>query len=114
MNRIASLLTPLLRLLFPAGGRHRAAGQVHPAVASHGGARPAAVAPLRGRVQPLAPLRGEDVHLVRPYVLTAAEREQRRERREQWSRRGRRRVLWLAAHGVEFPPRGLRGMEVAA
>ncbi|MFJ9613278.1 hypothetical protein [Streptomyces noursei] len=111
MNRIASLLTPLLRLLFPAGGRHRAAGQVPPPVAAHGGARPAAVAPLRGRVQPLVPLRGEDVHLVRPYVLSAAEREERRERR---SRRGRRRALWLAAHGVEIPPRELRGMEVAA
>ncbi|PNE42514.1 hypothetical protein AOB60_18900 [Streptomyces noursei] len=106
MHRIASLFLPLLRLLFPGGGRHRAVTPT-PA-AAYGGAGPAAVAPLRGRVRPLEPLRGEDAHLVRPYVLSEAEFQERR------LRRGPRRALWLAAHGVDVGPRDLRGMAVAA
>ncbi|QRX92516.1 hypothetical protein [Streptomyces noursei] len=115
-HRIARLLTLLLRLLFPAVGRHRAVAPT-PA-APYGGAGPAAVAPLRGRSRPpLVPLRGEDSHLVRPYVLTKSElqeRWERRERQERRLRRGPRRALWLAAHGVDVGPRDLRGMAVAA
>ncbi|WP_018536616.1 hypothetical protein [Streptomyces sp. MspMP-M5] len=53
-------------------------------------------------------LRGEDTPLVRPYVLTPAERRERRLRRE------RRRVLWLAVHGIDVGPRWIHGMKVAA
>ncbi|WEB42377.1 hypothetical protein MOV08_26095 [Streptomyces yunnanensis] len=113
MHRIASLFLPLLRLLLPGGGRHRAVAPT-PA-AAYGGAGPAAVAPLRGRTRPpLVPLRGEDVHLVRPYILSEAEFQERRERRERRLRRSPRRALWLAAHGVDVGPRDLRGMAVAA
>ncbi|MGW2634562.1 hypothetical protein ACWC2K_35355 [Streptomyces chattanoogensis] len=52
------------------------------------------------------PLRGEDVALIRPYVLTP---EERRERQEQ---RGRRRALWLAVHGIDTGPRWIHGVEV--
>ncbi|MCE4945829.1 hypothetical protein LVX13_22320 [Streptomyces albulus] len=45
---------------------------------------------------------------MRPYVLTEAER------REQRLRRGRRRALWLAVHGVDVGPRRIHGLEVAA
>ncbi|MER6051286.1 hypothetical protein ABT168_28200 [Streptomyces sp. NPDC001793] len=112
MNRIASLFTPLLRLLFPAAGRHRAAAPP-PAVARREAA-PRAVAPLRTPVRPAAPLRGADVALVRPYVLSEAEFQERRERRERRLRRGRRRALWLAVHGVDVGPRRIHGVEVAA
>ncbi|WP_063777468.1 hypothetical protein [Streptomyces sp. 769] len=118
-HRIARLLTLLLRLLFPAVGRHRAVAL--PPGPAHVAAVPAAVAPLRGRARPpLVPLPGEDSHLVRPYVLTEAElqergeQRERRERRERRLRRGPRRALWLAAHGVDVGPRDLRGMAVAA
>ncbi|MFF2813303.1 hypothetical protein ACFVT2_40315 [Streptomyces sp. NPDC058000] len=110
LNRIASLFLPLLRLLLPAPGRHRAPGS--PTVtAPREAAPPAAVAPLRVPVRPPVLLRGEDVPLIRPYVLTEAERKECRERRE---RRGRRRALWLAVHGVDVGPRRIHGMEVAA
>ncbi len=51
--------------------------------------------------------RGEDVALIRPYVLTP---EERRERRLQ---RGRRRTLWLAVQGIDAGPRWIHGVEVA-
>ncbi len=113
MNRIASLFTPLLRLLFPAAGRHRVTAPPL-AVALREAVTPAAVAPLRTPVRPAAPLRGEDVALVRPYVLSAAERRECRERRERRLQRGRRRALWLAVHGVDVGPRRIHGVEVAA
>ncbi|WP_411120732.1 hypothetical protein [Streptomyces sp. x-19] len=53
-------------------------------------------------------LRGEDVALVRPYVLTPEERRERRAQRE------RRRTLWLAVHGIDMGPRWIHGVEVAA
>ncbi|WP_308403867.1 hypothetical protein [Streptomyces rhizoryzae] len=53
------------------------------------------------------PLRRDDVHPVRPYVLTAEERQRRREQR------GRRRTLWLAVHGIDAGPRWIHGLEVA-
>ncbi|MFF4601982.1 hypothetical protein ACFY12_04375 [Streptomyces sp. NPDC001339] len=54
-------------------------------------------------------LRGEDIYLIRPYVLTPEERQERRARRE---RRERRRVLWLASQGIDAGPRWIHGMEV--
>ncbi|MGP4112525.1 hypothetical protein ACTWP5_16640 [Streptomyces sp. 4N509B] len=54
--------------------------------------------------------RGGD-ELVRPYMLTAEERQQRRARTT--VQRGRRRALWLASHGVDVGPRKIHGVEVA-
>ncbi|MFF0625527.1 hypothetical protein [Streptomyces sp. NPDC004296] len=103
---IARLLTPLLRLLLPAPGRHRAPGS--PTATAPREVAPQAVAPLRAPARPPVLLRGEDVPLVRPYVLTEADRRARR------LQRGRRRALWLAVHGVDVGPRRIHGMEVAA
>ncbi|MER7989574.1 hypothetical protein ABTY53_28900 [Streptomyces noursei] len=105
---IARLLTPLLRLLLPAPGRHRTPRV--PLSVPHRGDLPSVVASLRAPARPPVLLRGEDVPLVRPYVLTEAER---REGREQRLRRGRR-TLWLAVHGVDVGPRRLHGVGVAA
>ena len=53
-------------------------------------------------------LRGEDSDLVRPYVLTPEERQERRRQRQ------RRRQLWLAAYGIDAGPRWIHGVEVTA
>ncbi|MFD5075509.1 hypothetical protein [Streptomyces sp. NPDC058371] len=98
---IARLIEPLLRLLFPARGRHRATGA--PAIAPH----PATRAPRRPHAV-TALIRGEDTRLVRPYLVA---HEQREEARRQ---RARRRALWLAVHGVDIGPRLIHGMEVTA
>ncbi|WP_307675772.1 hypothetical protein [Streptomyces sp. V4I2] len=49
-----------------------------------------------------------DTPLVRPYLLTAEERHERRLQRQ------RRRALWLAVHGIDVGPRHIHGMEVSA
>ncbi|MFF2808706.1 hypothetical protein ACFVT2_16320 [Streptomyces sp. NPDC058000] len=91
----------LLDLLFPARGRHRSAD-----------APPAAECPDTPTLTiPRVPaeqrlLRGEDVALLRPYILTPEERQERR------LQRGRRRSLWLAVHGVDAGPRWIHGVEV--
>ncbi|UKY50994.1 hypothetical protein [Streptomyces inhibens] len=94
----------LLRLLLPARGRHRSAGAL-PA-AGHEDAPtlvlPRVTAGRRGL------LRGEDVALIRPYALTPEERQERR------LKRGRRRSLWLAVHGIDAGPRLIHGVEVTA
>jgi hypothetical protein len=97
----------LLRVRWPAPGRHRAAtagpsGAVPPprVVVAATGAPPSERHPL---------LRGEDTPLVRPYVL--AHERSREEARQQ---RARRRTLWLAVHGVDLGPRVIHGVEVAA
>lgn len=91
MQCIARFFEPLLRLLWPASGRHRSTG-VRPAA-------PHARVPA---------LRGEDIGLVRPY-LVAHERRQEAQRQ-----RARRRALWFAVHGVDIGPRLIHGMEVTA
>ncbi|WP_128503888.1 hypothetical protein [Streptomyces inhibens] len=53
-------------------------------------------------------LRGEDAALIRPYVLTPGERQ---ERRLQYGRR--QRALWFAAHGGDAGPGWIPGVEVA-
>ncbi len=90
----ARLLLPLLRLLLPAAGRHRATG-----------ARPSAPSTGAPRVPALS---GEAIGLVRPYVI-AHERRQEAQRQ-----RARRRALWLAVHGVDIGPRLIHGVEVSA
>ncbi|MGK5532120.1 hypothetical protein ACSNOC_16190 [Streptomyces sp. URMC 129] len=53
------------------------------------------------------------VALVRPYMLTPEERQQRRDaERAERLRRERRRTLWLATHGIDMGPRWIHGMEV--
>lgn len=100
-NAIAGCLLPLLRRVFPARGRRRSAGSPPVARRVH--------APMARREHVAAPvLRGEDVALVRPYVLTPEERRERRAQRE------RRRTLWLAVHGIDMGPRWIHGVEVAA
>lgn len=92
----------LSRLLLPARGRHRAAGAL-------GATRCVDAPPL---VLPRVPTReprllhGEGVALIRPYVLTPKERQERR------LQRGRRRALWLAAYGIDAGPRWIHGVEV--
>ncbi|WP_320779047.1 hypothetical protein [Streptomyces sp. CRN 30] len=86
-HRIARLTEPLLRLLLPARGRHRrAVGQpLAPYVPDTPTTRQAGSRPLRG----------EDNHLVRPYLVAHERCEEARRRRT------RRRTLLLAVHGVE-------------
>ncbi|MCK7623958.1 hypothetical protein MUU72_12760 [Streptomyces sp. RS10V-4] len=103
---IATLLTPLLRLLLPAPGRHRAS--VPPPTAARREDVPPAGPPLRPPVRTPPPLLGAEVPLVRPYVLSEAERAELR------ARRRRRRALWLAVHGIDIGPRRIHGVEVAA
>jgi hypothetical protein len=97
---IPRILEPLVSLFLPAAGRHRAAGPPE--------GRPREDAPtLHLPRVPAAPLRGEDVALVRPYV-TAHEHQ-----REARLRRHRRRALWLAVHRIDIGPRLIHGVVVA-
>ncbi|MCT2589019.1 hypothetical protein LHJ74_03555 [Streptomyces sp. N2-109] len=102
-HAIARLFVPLLRLLLPPAGQHRCPAEPPPAALPF--APPTAPRPLMP-----APvlLRGEDSALVRPYVLTPEERQEARQQQV------RRRVLWLAVHGVDAGPRWIHGMEVTA
>ncbi|WAX79991.1 hypothetical protein HUV60_022320 [Streptomyces sp. KMM 9044] len=98
---IAHIFEPLLRLLRPAPGRHRAPDSrpTLPVVEASTECPPHALA---------APvLQGEDTGLVRPYLLAHEQREQQR-------RRAPRRALWLAVHGVDIGPLLTRSMEVGA
>ncbi|MER7197809.1 hypothetical protein [Streptomyces sp. CB01635] len=105
LNPVARLIEALLRLGWPASGRHRqhtAAAPPDPAPA------PAPHTPPRRPSPHTAPLRGEDSRLVRPYLLAHEQREQAKRQR------GRRRALWLAVHGVDIGPRRIHGVEVVA
>ena len=105
LHHIARLVALLLRLLWPASGRHRlsvGAGELHaPAQAS-------AAAPRRHPSPHEALIRGEDSPLVRPYLLTHEQRVQTRRQR------ARRRTLWLAVHGIDVGPRHIHGVEVGS
>jgi hypothetical protein len=92
---IAKVLGLLLRLLFPAPGRHRAG---HPP-------------PVADQVDPPTLLlpRGED-ELVRPFMWADEERRERRKRRMQLKRR---QTLRLASHGIDVGPSRIPGVEVA-
>ncbi|MPY62450.1 hypothetical protein FNH08_36470 [Streptomyces spongiae] len=59
-------------------------------------------------------LRGEDSPLVRPYVLTPAERRTQKHHRHSHQQHMRRRALWLAVHGIDVGPRRIHGVMVAA
>ncbi len=101
---IARIFESLLRLLLPARGRHRPFGAL-PAVTCEE-APTLRFARMPGGREGM--LRGEDAALVRPYVLTP---EERQERRAQY---GRRRALWFAAYGLDSGPRWIHGLEAAA
>lgn len=103
LDLVARFIEALLRLVWPASGRHR----------QHTGAPPPSPAPTAPtaprRPSPhTAPLRGEDSRLVRPYLLAHEQREQAKRQR------GRRRALWLAVHGVDIGPRRIHDVEVVA
>jgi hypothetical protein len=109
LHRIALLVEPLLRLLWPASGRHRHRNRHR----AGGGARltpvPATpVAPGRRPSPHEALLRGEDSRLVRPYLLAHEQRVQARQQR------ARRRTLWLAVHGIDVGPRRIHGVDVGS
>ncbi|MGP8299517.1 hypothetical protein ACTPOK_16660 [Streptomyces inhibens] len=101
-ERIARIFEALMRLLLPGPGRHRGADE-RPAVRHQ--EVPTFTLP---RVPAHGPVlvRGEDAALIRPYVLTLEERQERQ------LQRGRRRVLRLAGHGVDAGPRWIHGVEV--
>jgi hypothetical protein len=100
MHCIARFLELLLRLLLPARGCHR--GAVRPPVV--GPDTPTLPLP---RVRRVPLLRGEDVAMVRPY-LVAYEQEQKA--RLQASRR---RAMFLAVHGIDVEPLRVHGAGVA-
>lgn len=85
---IARTFEWLLRLLFPAPGRHRAP---HADAAMPSQDTPTRSLPRGPRVSVRAPLNGEDVGLVRPYVAA-------HERRVELRRQGYRRALLVCAH----------------
>ncbi|MFI0240188.1 hypothetical protein [Streptomyces sp. NPDC016845] len=68
-NLIARLAEPLFRLLRPASGCPRCAGNPPPAPPPGLPGAPVEPDPPRRPSPHLAPLRGEDSRLVRPYVL---------------------------------------------
>ncbi|WP_369392027.1 hypothetical protein AB5J72_33890 [Streptomyces sp. CG1] len=96
---IARIFELLLQFLLPAGGHHRAPDT-----------RPIALSPDTPPTGlPRVPvLRGEDIGLVRPYLVA---HERRQEERRQ---RARRRVLLLATCGIDIGPRRVHGVEVTA
>ncbi|MBT2419659.1 hypothetical protein J7F01_30545 [Streptomyces sp. ISL-22] len=98
---IVRIFEPLLRLLWPAPGRHRSPDQPSTGLCVE--------APTACPSRPLAPpvLRGEEIGLVRPYLVA-------HERREQQRRRARRRVVRLAVHGIDIDARLVGGVEVRA
>ncbi|GAA1356212.1 hypothetical protein [Streptomyces beijiangensis] len=103
-NIIAHLFEWLLRFLFPASGRRRAAD------AQTGVNRGRAfTGQLPGEIPVPSHLvlRGEDVALVHPYLMAYEQRQEERLRRK------RRRELRFAAHGIDIGPRLIHGVEVA-
>ncbi|MFI9777265.1 hypothetical protein ACIHCV_21515 [Streptomyces sp. NPDC051956] len=102
LKLVARLIEPLLRLAWPACGRHRqSTGEPLVPV-------PATPAAPRRRSPHTSTLRGEDSRLVRPYLLAHEQREQAKQQR------ARRRALWLAVHGVDIGPCLIHGVEVTA
>lgn len=89
-NSLARILERLLCRVLPAAGRHRASVPV-PSVA-------------------VADTPTLSLPRCVPAWADGAASEARRRRGEQ---RSRRRVLWLATHGVDVRPRRVHGMEVA-
>jgi hypothetical protein len=104
---IARVFELLLRLLLPPTGHHRAADsaptETQVDVPTSDRSRHAPAPP-----NPSVRNENEGVALVRPYLLSAEERRERRRQREC------RRALWLAPYGVDVGPRWIHGVEVAS
>jgi len=98
---IVRIFEPLLRLLWPAPGRHRGSGQQSAGLCGEA----STACPSRASAFPV--LRGEEIGLVRPYLVA-------HERREQQRRRARRRVVRLAVHGIDIDAQPLNAVEVRA
>lgn len=98
---IAHIFEPLLRLLWPAPGRHR-----RPDHSSAGLAVEASTA-CPARVPAARVLHGEEIGLVRPYLVA-------HERREAQKQQARRRTLRLAVRGIDISPRLFDEVEVTA
>lgn len=96
---IARIFESLLRLLLPAPGRHRSPEPCPSAPNTEAPTRPLPRVPA---------LRGEDIGLVRPYLLAFERRQEERRKK------ARRRELWFAVHGVDIGPRLIHGVEVTA
>jgi hypothetical protein len=97
---IAGLFEPLLRFLFRASGRHRAP-------ASRSMTRPQEDTPTIPHLRTPA-LRGEDIGLVRPYLVAHERREKERRRR------AGRRTLVFATYALDIGLRRPHGVKVAA
>ncbi len=104
-NLIARICEPLLRLLWPAQGRHRSPRHL-PLPSS----APALTPPLVAFPSEPVPCT-LDTSLVRPYLLAHEAQHAREEAR---LRRARRRALWFAVHGVDIGPRLIHGVWVVA
>ena len=94
---IARVIESLLRLLPPGSGRRRSPEP-----------SPAHLDTVTARLPHVPTLRGEDIGLVRPYLVA---HERRQEERNQ---RVRRRTLWLAVHSDASGLRLIRTGEVSA
>lgn len=101
---IAWLFEPLLELLFPASGRHRAADARRVAT----GKREPTGTPPRCRSSSTASGPGHVGPLACPSLLSAGERRVLRLQRHL------QRALWLASHGIDAGPRWIRGAEMAS
>ncbi|CAM5271827.1 hypothetical protein SALBM217S_10244 [Streptomyces griseoloalbus] len=108
LHRIACLLEPLLRLLWPASGRHRHGNRHRAGAAAPAPGRPPPSHPAAALSPHEALLRGEDSRLVRPYLLAHERRAQARRHA------ARRRTLWLAVHGIDVGPRRIHGADVGS
>lgn len=102
MQFIRMILAALLSVLLPSTGCHRTTVKDTPCTP----AAPPTEAPVTRPAPVTGPIaRGEDIGVVRPY-LVAFEREQREEQvrrsREQARRQTLRRTLWLAPRGVDL------------
>ncbi|MGW5215155.1 hypothetical protein ACWEQO_29195 [Streptomyces sp. NPDC004051] len=92
LGLIARLFEPLLSLVAPGTGRRR--------LGARDGYDPSPP-PTKGPAPHqfgARPLRGEDHHLVRPYVIAHERREQERRRQ------ARRRSLLITPQGIRLPP----------
>ncbi|MDO0935830.1 hypothetical protein QQY66_30630 [Streptomyces sp. DG2A-72] len=98
---IARLFEPLLRLFWPAPGRHRRPDRHSMSL------RVEASTECPPRVPAASVLRGEDIGLVRPFLVAHEQRELQR-------RRAPRRALRLAVHGIDIGPLLLDSVEVRA
>ncbi|MGD3112321.1 hypothetical protein [Streptomyces sp. YGL11-2] len=99
LHTIRTIFESLLCRLLPARGRHRSAD----APPTPERDTPTLTIPRVPARLELSVLRGEDVPLIRPYVLTPQERR---------LQRGRRRALWFAVYDIDAGPRRIHGVEV--